>query len=208
MKPLTKPELKTVTKKTIEHYQGNAAGFWEGTRDHDVSQNYQALLEAAPTSENLSILDFGCGPGRDVLYFKSLGHQVVGLDACPAFCEMARELTGCDILQQDFLNLGLPNNTFDGVFANASLFHVPKQELTRVLEQLHACLKPDGILFSSNPRGNQEGWSANRYCNFMELEPYQTHLEQAGFDMLRHYYRPENAPRDQQPWLAVVSRKR
>ena len=73
---------------------------------------------------------------------------------------MARAYSGCEVWQQDFLKLDLPDNRFDGVFANAALFHVPSQELPRVLLELHATLKPRGVLFSSNPHGhNEEGWN-------------------------------------------------
>jgi SAM-dependent methyltransferase len=70
---------------------------------------------------------------------------------------LKRAYSGCEVWQQDFLKLNLPENYFDGVFANASLFHVPSQELPRVLLELRACLKPGGVLFSSNPRGHNEG---------------------------------------------------
>jgi SAM-dependent methyltransferase len=71
---------------------------------------------------------------------------------------MARAHSGCQVWQQDFLKLELPVQYFDGVFANAALFHVPSQELPRVLLELHTTLKPGGVLFSSNPRGrNEEG---------------------------------------------------
>ena len=66
---------------------------------------------------------------------------------------MARAYTGCRILHQKFLNLELPSLSFDGIFANASLFHVPSQELPRVLSDLHTALRPGGILFLSNLRG-------------------------------------------------------
>src|SRR5215471_17662383 len=104
----------------------------------------------------VALLDFGCGPGRDLAYFRSLGHEVTGLDGCAAFVEAARARTGCEVWQQDFLRLALPSERFDGVFANASLFHVPTQELPRVLGELRAGLKPRGVLFSSNPRGEGE----------------------------------------------------
>ena len=75
-----------------------------------------------------------------------------------------RAYSGCEVWQQDFLKLDLPENYFDGVFANAALFHVPSQELPRVLLELHASLKPGGVLFSSNPHGhNEEGWNGGRY---------------------------------------------
>ncbi|MEO1887445.1 MAG: class I SAM-dependent methyltransferase, partial [Methyloprofundus sp.] len=125
----------------------------------------------------------------------------------PSFCNMARKFTQCDILQQDFLKLTLPQQAFDGVFANASLFHVPSQELPRVLSELHAALRPHGVLFFSNPRGNQEGWNGQRYGHYMQLQDSQKYLEYAGFEILDHYYRPPGKPRAEQPWLAIVSRR-
>lgn len=198
--------LSDVESVTLNHYNQTADRFWQGTKDHDVTQNYQALLSQFPSGQPLTILDFGCGPGRDVNYFKALGHNPIGLDGCPRFCEMARALSGCDIWHQSFLTLNLPDNYFDAVFANASLFHVPSIELPRVLQELHAALKPNGILFTSNPRGNDEGWSGSRYGNYMEVEESTRQFEQAGFEVIDHYYRPDGKPRAQQPWLAMVSR--
>jgi trans-aconitate methyltransferase len=93
------------------------------------------------------------------------------------------------------------------MFANASLFHVPSQELPKVLHELWTALRPGGILFSSNPRGSNEGWDGSRYGTFMEWKPYQKYLEAAGFKVLHHYYRPAGKPFQEQPWLAVVSQK-
>jgi hypothetical protein len=90
--------------------------YWEGTRDHDVSQNIAALLKHIPGPPPFDLLDFGCGPGRDLRTFKAL--------------------------EQSFLHLELPALRYDGVFANAVLFHVPSQVLPQVLRQLQACLRP------------------------------------------------------------------
>jgi len=204
---LLSDQLAQIEEITLGHYDANALSFWQGTKDHDVTQNYRALLSQFPLEEALDILDFGCGPGRDLSHFKSLGHRPVGLDGSAAFCAMARANTGCQVLHQHFLSLALPRHGFDGMFANASLFHVPAQELPRVLQELHSALRPGGILFSSNPRGNSEGWSGQRYGHFMEFEASNAYLEAAGFTVLEHYYRPKGAPRDEQPWLAIVSRK-
>jgi SAM-dependent methyltransferase len=204
---LPEQQLTDIEKITLGHYDDNALSFWEGTKDHDVTQNYQAFLSQFPITQTLDILDFGCGPGRDLSHFKSLGHRPVGLDGSHAFCTMAREKTGCQVLHQHFLALTLPDQAFDGIFANASLFHVPSQELPRVLQELHAALRPGGILFSSNPRGNSEGWSGQRYGHFVEFETYHFYLEAAGFKVLDHYYRPAGLPRAAQPWLAIVSQK-
>lgn len=209
-KPLTEGELASLTRRTIGHYDATARAFRDATWDHDVSQNRAALLDAiaARKTPPFVVLDFGCGPGRDVAYFKSLGHEVVGLDGSLPFVEMAREATGCEVLHQRFLELDLPAGRFDGVFANASLFHVPTQELPRVLGQLHACLAEGGVFFASNPRGNDsEGYSGDRYGAYLTLESWRAYVTAAGFEELAHYYRPEGKPRDQQPWLATVWRK-
>src|SRR6202045_482277 len=156
---LNSQELERIARLTLEHYNQHAEQFWQGTRDHDVSQNIAALLEHIEDEPPFAILDFGCGPGRDLKVFADLGHIAIGLEGAAPFAAMARAHSGCEVWHQDFLHLELPENRFDGVFANASLFHVPSQELPRVLRELHASLKPGGVLFSSNPHGrNQEGW--------------------------------------------------
>jgi SAM-dependent methyltransferase len=194
---------------TLDYYNRSAVEFREGTRDHDVSQNIAALLRHIRGAPPWHILDLGCGPGRDLATFRDLGHVAVGLDGSPALAAMAREHSGCEVWEQDFLALRLPAARFDGIFANACLFHVPTQELPRVLRELHATLKPGGVLFSSNPRGhNQEGWSGGRYGVFHDLAAWRSFLEAAGFSELEHFYRPPGLPREQQPWLASVWRRR
>jgi SAM-dependent methyltransferase len=198
-----------VSRVTLEHYEQGAEQFWLGTRDHDVSQNIDALLGEIEGHPPFRILDFGCGPGRDLRSFASRGHVPTGLDGAARFVRMAREYAGVDVLEQDFLALGLPAAEFDGVFANASLFHVPARELPRVLRELRACLRPRGVLFASNPRGsNEEGFSRGRYGAYHDLERWQSYVSAAGFDEIRHYYRPPGLPREQQPWLATLWRCR
>lgn len=201
-------DLEQVTAGTLAHYDGRAQAFRDATRDHDVSQNIDALLRHIRAEVPFSILDIGCGPGRDLGAFTRLGHQAIGLDGSERFVEMARAATGCQVWHQDLLALDLPDGRFDGVFANAVLFHVPGQELPQVLRRLFATLKPGGVLFSSNPRGdNVEGWSAGRYGAWHDLEAWRRYLTAAGFVELEHYYRPAGLPRAQQAWLATVWRR-
>jgi SAM-dependent methyltransferase len=205
---LDRENLRTISQTTLAHYDDTADAFWEGTRDHDVSQNVHALLSHLEGGGPFRILDLGCGPGRDLRTFRDSGHEAVGLDGAARFVDMARRHTGCDVLHQDFLALDVPAAHFDGVFANASLFHVPAQELPRVLAELHATLRPRGVLFSSNPHGrNEEGWNRGRYGTYLDLATWRTLVTAAGFVELEHYYRPPGVPRAQQPWLATVWRK-
>ncbi len=205
---LSPADLERISAATLEHYAARAEAFRDGTRDHDVQQNIDALLGHIDVSPPFRILDFGCGPGRDLAAFAGLGHLAIGLEGAAPFAAMARAATGCDVWEQDFLKLDLPAERFDGIFANAALFHVPAQELPRVLGELHATLKPGGVLFSSNPHGdNSEGWNRGRYGAYHDLETWMRYLRSAGFVPLTHYYRPAGLPRAQQPWLASVARK-
>lgn len=199
--------LQQIEARTLAHYDRNAAAFWEGTRDHDVSQNIEALLQAIQAPEPLTVLDFGCGPGRDLIAFKALGHRPIGLEGSPELAALARAHSGCEVIEQSFLALDLPAHRFDGVFANASLFHVPSQALPGVLQQLRLALKPGGVLFSSNPRGNgEEGWNGDRYGVFHDWPSWRSTVSAAGFLEVNHYYRPSGLPLAQQRWLASVWR--
>ena len=202
--------LRSVAARTLGHYEASASSFWEGTRGHDVSQNLQALLDALPARTGLRILDVGCGPGRDLIALRDRGHVAVGLDGCAAFVKMAREHSGCEVLEQSLFELSLPPASFDGVFANASLFHVPRATLPRVLGALFEALRPGGALFCSNPRAmgvEREGWQGERYGTYLTLESWSVLFEAAGFQLLHHFLRPPGRPAAEQPWLAMVLRK-
>jgi SAM-dependent methyltransferase len=203
-----KLELDGIAARTLAYYEQAAQDFRAATANHDVSQNVAALLSHIQGTPPFTILDFGCGPGRDLKAFQRLGHVAIGLDGAAAFAAMAREDTGCEVWHQDFLHLDLPSGFFHGIFANASLFHVPSRALPRVLGQLRLALRPGGVLFSSNPRGdNEQGWNGERYAVYHDFAGWRSHLIQAGFAEIEHYYRPAGLPREQQPWLASVWRR-
>ena len=196
-------ELDRIARVTLEHYDQRAQDFWHGTKGHDVSQNIHELLRHLEGKPPYRILDLGCGPGRDLKAFAGLGHIAVGLEGSKRFAAMARQHSGCEVLEQDFLQPDLPQEHFDGVFANAVLFHVPSQELPRVLRELRGAIKPHGVLFCSNPHGNnEEGWNHGRYGAYHDWETWRRFMREAGFEELNHYYRPPGLPPEQQPWLA------
>jgi SAM-dependent methyltransferase len=199
---------REIVGRTLDDYNARAEEFWRGTRDHDVTQNIAALVSELRGEPPFSILDFGCGPGRDLKAFVERGHFAIGLDGASRLAAMARAHSGCEVWEQDFLALDLPANRFDGVFANAVLQHIPRVELPRVLRELHATLKPGGALFSSIPHGrNEEGWNRGRYGAYHDEETWIRHVTAAGFVELSRYFRPPGLPREQQPWLATVWRK-
>ena len=99
----TPEDLQRIAARTLAYYDQNAQAFWEGTRDHDVSQNIDALLRHVESTPPLEVLDFGCGPGRDLVRFKTLGHRVTGLEGSAQLAALARAHSGCQVLEQNFL---------------------------------------------------------------------------------------------------------
>lgn len=136
---LNPQDLENISRLPLEHYDHCAEVFWKGTRCHNVNQNIEALLQHIEGKPPFAILDFGCGPGRDLRAFDERGYNAIGLDGAEHFVAMARAHSECKVWQQDFLRLELPDKYFDGVFANAALFHVPEARIAaRVLLELHA----------------------------------------------------------------------
>lgn len=200
--------LRRISGATIGHYARVAETYRDATWSHDVGQNLDALLRALEVEPPARILDLGCGPGRDLVALRARGHEPVGLEGCAPFVDMARDAAGCEVLHQDMLALDLPAGSFDGVFANAVLFHVPRRALPDVLARLHAALRPRGVLMSSNPHGDdEEGWVGDRYACFLGPTTWCRIVEEAGFEPIEQYYRPPGRPRHRQPWFATVWRK-
>ena len=210
-------EAAAAAAATIADYEAVAPDYAKGNMNHDVTQNIEALLTPlASRPQPLDILDVCCASGRDLVTFTKLGHRAVGLDGVTAFCEMARELSGCEVLEQDLTMLDLPSERFDGIFANACLFHVPSVSLPGTLVALAATLRPGGVLFVSNAHGfgeDKEGWTSGRtpstrsYVCWLSERSWIERCEAAGFELLASYYRPPGRPREQQPFLATVWRK-
>lgn len=214
--PLT-DELRKASMETLADYGAVAEGYAAGNANHDVSQNINALLDAlSDRPAPLDILDVGCAGGRDLATFTRMGHHAVGLDGVQAFCEMARSATGCEVWQQDFQELSLPPASFDGIFANACLFHIPSASLPGTLRELARTLRDGGSLFVSNAHGfgeDKEGWTSGRtpgtqsYVCWLSEETWNRYCRDAGFELIKSFYRPPGKPRSQQPFLATVWRK-
>src|SRR5678815_5598674 len=100
---LSDRELAQTSAITLAHYNDHAESFWQGTRDHDVSQNRNALLSSLTGPGPFRILDFGCGPGRDLAAFRDLGHEAIGLDGAERFVELARHYSGCEAVSYTHL---------------------------------------------------------------------------------------------------------
>lgn len=203
-----KAALETIAATTLSHYEENAEDYAARTSDHDVSQNIAALWRHIEGPRPWTLLDFGCGPGRDLKSLAAQGDVAVGLDGSAAFVRIARDATGAEVLHQDFLALDLPAARFDGIFANASMQHVPRRALPDVLARLRGALKPRGVFVASIPRGdNEEGWNGARFSAFHDLDGWRGFMTAAGFVELEHYFRPTGLSFEDQRWMVTVWRR-
>jgi SAM-dependent methyltransferase len=196
------------SRATIAHYDRHAEAYRSAALGHAIPENHAAFLSALPGGRASDLLDLGCGAGRDLAALKEAGHRVLGLDGSPAAAAMARAHSGCAVLVQDFLALDLAPASFDGIFANASLFHVPSAELPRVLADLSAALRPGGVLFANNPVGaGEEGWAEDRWICLWQPRRWSATVAAAGFRKILEFRRPPGRPRSEQLWLATLWRK-
>lgn len=195
---------------TLRDYNRIAEEYWACTKEQGLPADYDWFLSALEDTGAgpFDLLDLGCGPGRDLLQLRQRGHRAVGLDGSRAMVEMARRHTGCPVLHQNFLSLRLRPERFDGIFASASLFHVPPDALPQVLARLYATLRPGGVLYSLNPRGRgQSGWAGDRYCTYHSLAGWRHLLRAAGFRERGCQGRPQGAFRAEQRWVAFLWQK-
>ncbi len=147
---------------TTEYYKRNAHTYYDQTVNLDISSRYSPFLKLLPI--NGKILDAGCGSGRDSLFFKQHGYDVVSFDISKELVDLASRLTGKKVLHMSFGDLDFENE-FHGIWANASLLHIPQEEMDDVLENLSRSLKNNGVLYASFKYGNTERSDGGRFFN-------------------------------------------
>lgn len=151
-------EMKLDT--TLQYYQQKAKEFVEGTVSADMHDSQTRFLKLLPSQAY--ILDFGCGSGRDTKAFLEQGYRVDAVDGSAELCRMASELTGIPVKQMLFEGLSAVEQ-YDGIWACASILHLPRKELMGVLKKISDALKIGGILYTSFKYGDFEGIRSGRY---------------------------------------------
>ncbi|MBP1754236.1 MAG: Methyltransferase type 11 [Firmicutes bacterium] len=145
---------------SIEYYDKNAVEYFERTVDINMQNWWDLFTEQLP--EGASVLDLGCGSGRDSAYFISCGYDVTAMDASEEMCDLASIHIGQDVLHLSFAEMDF-NEVFDGIWACASLLHVPSDEIDTILSKVINSLKINGVLFMSFRYGEYEGERDGRY---------------------------------------------
>jgi len=145
---------------SIEYYNQNATEYFEHTVDIDMQENWDRFISLLP--EGGSVLDLGCGSGRDSAYFISRGFDVTAMDASEEMCDLASIHIGQDVLQLSFAEMDF-DDVFDGIWACASLLHVPGSQIEGILTKVVKSLKTNGVLFMSFHYGEFDGIRDGRY---------------------------------------------
>lgn len=195
-----------MTSKTLEYYNQNALQFILDTQNVDFKQTQNLFLTYL--QKGSSILDFGCGSGRDIKYFISKGYSVSAVDGSEELCKLATEYTGIPVKHQLFQELN-DFNCYDGIWACASILHLNKDTLADVFPRMIRALKAQGIIYSSFKYGTFEGMRNNRYftdfdvdsfCKFIKRFP-ALHAEKI---WISNDIRPG---RGDEQWLNIILRK-
>lgn len=184
----------------MNYYDKNAQEFFDGTVNADMSSHHEEFLSRLP--ENAHILDAGCGSGRDTLKFKSLGYEVTAIDGSEEMCRLASEYAGQEVLHMQFQDIDF-NDEFDGIWASASLLHVPSAEIDMVLDKLKKSLKENGVFYASFKYGDFEGERNGRYFNDLTEESVIDLF--SDFEVIKTWITSDSRPgREDEKWVNIL----
>lgn len=189
----------------MNYYDVNAQEFFDGTIDADMSVHYGEFLSQIP--EKGHILDAGCGSGRDTLMFKSLGFEVTAIDGSVEMCKLASEYAKQGVVHMQFQDIDF-NNIFDGIWASASLLHVPSTEIEMVLDKLKTSLKDTGVLYASFKYGDFEGERNGRYFNDLTEKTVIELFDSVGFKVIKTWISSDSRKgREDEKWVNILVKK-
>ena len=192
--------------KTLDYYAQNAEKFAAGTAAADISAIRKRFLAFLP--QGASILDFGCGSGRDTKAFLELGYQVTAADGSPELCALASAFTGIPVHRMLFQELN-EHETYDGIWACASVLHVPSAELPDTFRRMLTALKPGGVIYISFKYGTFEGErDGRRFTDFTEKKFADFLARFSGVTLEDQWVSADVRPgRASEKWLNTILRK-
>ena len=193
--------------KTLKYYNENAKSFASGTVSVKFTEVQDKFLEKL--NPDAYILDFGCGAGRDTKYFLSRGYQVDAVDGSEQLCRIASEYTGIKVRQKLFQELD-EKEKYDGIWACASILHLPKKQLREVLENMYAALKSEGWIYTSFKYGEFEGERNGRYFTDFTTDTFKNFIhDMHGLKIEEHWITGDVRPgRGEEKWLNLLLQKK
>jgi methyltransferase domain len=194
-----------MVNKTLNYYNQNADSFIEGT----VSVNFKEVQDKfLQMLSGKKILDFGCGSGRDTMYFLKSGFDVTATDGSEELCKYASEYTGIQVKQMLFQDLD-EVDYYDGIWACSSILHLSKNELRIVMNKMSRALKSGGIIYTSFKYGNFEGERNGRFFTDFTIDEFTDFVKDVKEMAIEEYWitgdvRPG---RGDERWLNLILRK-
>ena len=196
-----------MTDKTLNYYNENAQSFASGTVSIKFTEVQDKFLEKL--NPDAYILDFGCGAGRDTKYFLSRGYQIDAIDGSEQLCRIASKYTGIKVRQMLFQELD-EKEKYDGIWACASILHLPKKQLREVLENMYAALKSEGWIYTSFKHGKFEGERNGRYFTDFTTDTFKEFIhDMHGLKIEEHWITGDVRPgRGEEKWLNLIMQKK
>lgn len=193
--------------QTLNYYNENAKEFTASTINVDFTSVQDKFLNKLSSSS--SILDFGCGAGRDTKYFLEKGYIVEAIDGSEELCKLASEYTGIQVKHMLFHELR-DVEKYDGIWACSSILHLPYEELVEVMKKMKVALKDTGIIYTSFKYGNFEGVRNGRFFIDMTEESLEKLLQDVGgLDVEEMWVTSDVRPgRGEEKWLNLFLRKK
>ncbi len=191
---------------TLAYYDQNADDFCSNTADADMQQIWALFL--SKLKKNAYVLDFGCGSGRDTKYFISRGLTVDAVDGSAQLCRRAAAYTGIQVRQMYFQDLA-ERDKYDGIWACASILHLPYDELAGVLEKMKIAVKQGGVIYTSFKYGSFHGIKNGRYFTYLTEESFEKLLQEiGGLEIDKEWITSDVRPgRGEEKWLNLILRK-
>jgi len=197
---------------TLNAYNISAQEFAKNTEALHPDERARNFLNLLPGDR---ILDLGCGPGRDAQIFVEQGYQVTGVDLSPQMIEMARSKVAAQFYVMDIENLDFPPNSFHGIWASASLLHIPKKNILQVFKTLYSLLVEEGIFYLSLKKGSGEGLQSDprygdvqKFWSFFEKEEIEDLVNQADFKVVESMITEKKPGYQGHPlWVNVLCKK-
>lgn len=200
-------EVAMTIKSTIDYYNTNAGEFAKGTKNVDFAHMQNRFLDKL--TRKATILDFGCGSGRDTKYFLEQGYTVEAIDGSKELCKLASEYTGTNVKNMLFQELN-EIEKYDGIWACSSILHLPYNELEYVMQKMAVALKKQGIIYTSFKYGTHEGERNGRYFIDMTEETFAKFIEKIPqLSIEEQWVTTDVRPgRGEEQWLNLILRKR
>ena len=193
------------TEYTLNYYNEQAEKFVQGTVDVEFSHLQNQFIEMLPAGG--TILDLGCGSGRDSKAYKNAGFKVIAVDGSEALCKIAGEYIGQEVICCKFQDLEVKGK-LDGVWACATLLHLEKEDVVKTMQKLTDCLVPGGIFYASFKYGDFSGDRNGRFFTDMTEDSFAELLKQVeGLEIVKQIITEDARPDRSERWLNVFLKK-